>query len=140
MNFIFDILSYHFICIRIGLNSQELSFSTVLCSCCLFLEMNTLCSSALHGSSLHVPKSPFSKCRTVRSEVTKASVAVEQQTQQTKVALIRIGTRGRYSFSSIFCFWGLLIMPLSFSFSSILQKNCFLTLYFKWDVRHIAGL
>ncbi|KAL4373847.1 hypothetical protein HN873_015496 [Arachis hypogaea] len=73
--------------------------------------MKTLCCSSapstlighVHGSSfsnsaLALPflkTSSFSKASTkLRVGVTKASVAVEQQTQQTKVALIRIGTRG----------------------------------------------
>ncbi|XP_019421975.1 PREDICTED: porphobilinogen deaminase, chloroplastic-like [Lupinus angustifolius] len=60
--------------------------------------MNTFSSSSstlLGSSALPSLKitSPFSKCRTTRL-VTKASVAVQQQTQHPKVALIRIGTRG----------------------------------------------
>ena len=118
MNFILSI-SYH--------SSQSSDWSQqfhVLCS----LEMKTLCCSsaspvhAQYGSSspannffssaLALPSlksSAFSKNRAKpRAGVTKASIAVEQQTQQTKVALIRIGTRGRYSFSPFlryFCFW-----------------------------------
>ncbi|QHO41873.1 Porphobilinogen deaminase [Arachis hypogaea] len=78
---------------------------------CALFEMKTLCCSSapstlighVHGSSfsnsaLALPflkTSSFSKASTkLRVGVTKASVAVEQQTQQTKVALIRIGTRG----------------------------------------------
>ncbi|KAF1861241.1 hypothetical protein Lal_00013967 [Lupinus albus] len=60
-------------------------------------------SSTLLGSSAFPSLKitpPFSKCRTTRL-VTKASVAVEQQTQQPKVALIRIGTRGSVKFFTL---------------------------------------
>ncbi|XP_020214719.1 porphobilinogen deaminase, chloroplastic isoform X1 [Cajanus cajan] len=50
--------------------------------------MESLCFSALAFPSLTVRTSPFSKCRI------RASLAVEQQTSPTKVALLRIGTRG----------------------------------------------
>ncbi|KAF7832134.1 porphobilinogen deaminase, chloroplastic [Senna tora] len=52
--------------------------------------------SVLLGQALPCPKSTsFPKCRRkLRLGLTKASVAVEQQTQEPKVALIRIGTRG----------------------------------------------
>jgi len=42
--------------------------------------------------SFKIRTSQFSKCGSIR-----ASLAIEQQTSQTKVALLRIGTRGRYS-------------------------------------------
>ncbi|XP_061374132.1 porphobilinogen deaminase, chloroplastic-like [Gastrolobium bilobum] len=73
--------------------------------------MNTLSSSAstlhglnffsagsvpLPGSALALPslKTSAFSAKLPRVGVTKASIAVEQHTQQTKVALIRIGTRG----------------------------------------------
>ncbi|KAG5123782.1 hypothetical protein JHK82_030519 [Glycine max] len=52
--------------------------------------METLCS-ALVFPSFRITTSAFSKCGI------RASIAVEQQTSQTKVALLKIGTRGRYS-------------------------------------------
>lgn len=87
MNFI---LSYH------TLSSD----STIRCSSLsLIFDMNTL-SSTLHSACPPLPRapsppSPSPKCHT-RFHRVKASIAVEQQT---KVALIRIGTRGRYPFS-----------------------------------------
>jgi len=53
--------------------------------------METLCSAVVFPS-FKIRTSQFSKCGSIR-----ASLAIEQQTSQTKVALLRIGTRGRYS-------------------------------------------
>ena len=62
-------------------------------------------SNLWNGGSVSVPglakaSVSFTKCRRKLQNgfLTKASIAVEQQTQETKVALIRIGTRGRYTF------------------------------------------
>lgn len=51
-------------------------------------------SVPIHGFSLSCLNTRAPNCRT-KNMVIKASVAVEQEAQ-TKVALIRIGTRGRY--------------------------------------------
>ncbi|XP_027909703.1 porphobilinogen deaminase, chloroplastic isoform X1 [Vigna unguiculata] len=50
--------------------------------------METLCSAVVFPS-FKIRTSQFSKCGSIR-----ASLAIEQQTSQTKVALLRIGTRG----------------------------------------------
>jgi hydroxymethylbilane synthase len=70
----------------------------------------------------------FRKKQTLR--FVKASVAVEQQAQEAKLALIRIGTRGRYwkfFFLSILNCGFCLIMLVLFLI------NCWIFLVFDWN-------
>ncbi len=91
------------------------STSSSSCSNSLSLSMESL-SSSLYLNQALTPRHPcpvkwrssgsvlllgFSSPRLktppfLRKGIIKASVAVEQQTQKTKTAVIRIGTRGRY--------------------------------------------
>ena len=87
------------LCVSVSLSMEALSSPLYLTprprhSCPL-----KWCSS---GSVLLFPPCLKTPAKHNNMGIIKASVAVEQQTQKTITALIRIGTRGRYSFSLLF--------------------------------------
>ena len=87
------------LCVSVSLSMEALSSPLYLTprprhSCPL-----KWCSS---GSVLLFPPCLKTPAKHNNMGIIKASVAVEQQTQKNITALVRIGTRGRYSFSLLF--------------------------------------
>jgi hydroxymethylbilane synthase len=71
----------------------------------------------------------FRKKQTLR--FVKASVAVEQQAQEAKLALIRIGTRGRYW--KFFFFLSILNCGFCLIMLVLFLINCWIFLVFDWN-------